>query len=56
MGCLDHVTMIEMSSLRQGSYGISGSGVDADPRISSIHMIDIDFNNPAAVAVWSNNG
>ena len=38
----------------QGSYSISGSGVDADPRTR--FMIDINFNNPAAVAVRFNNG
>ena len=41
------------SAYGQGSYGISGSGVDADPRTK--FMIDISFNNPAAVAVRSNN-
>ena len=42
------------SACGQGSCGISGSGVDADPR--TIFMIDFDFNNLAAVAVRSNNG
>ena len=35
--------------------GIPGSVADAGPRIISNHVIDIGFNNPAAVAVWPNN-
>jgi hypothetical protein len=35
--------------------GIPGVVVDADLRIISNFMIDIGFNSPAAVAVWSNN-
>ena len=42
------------SAYGQGSYGISGNGVDADPRTS--FMIDFNFNNLAALAAWSNNG
>jgi hypothetical protein len=57
MRCHDHEAVdrgeIEFS-LRQGSCSISGSGVDADPR--TIFMIDFNFNNLAALAVWSNNG
>ena len=41
------------SAYGQGSYDISGSGVDADPRTR--FMNDISFNIPAAVAVRSNN-
>jgi hypothetical protein len=35
--------------------GIPDTVVDADPRTISNLMIDIGFNSPAAVAVWSNN-
>ena len=41
------------SAYGQGSCGVSSSGVDADPRTK--FMIDINFNSPAAFAVWSNN-
>ena len=54
MGCFDHVT-ISGVACREGSHGISDGGVvAADPRISSIQMINVGFNNLAAVAVWSN--
>lgn len=55
MGCFDHVT-ISSVAYRQGSHGISGGGIVApDPRIRSIQMINVGFNDPAAVAVCSNN-
>jgi hypothetical protein len=54
MGCFDHVT-ISSAANRQGSHGILDGGIVApDPRTSSIQMINVGFNNPAAVAVWSN--
>jgi hypothetical protein len=54
MGCVDHVTISSLA-YRQGSHGISGGGiVAAAPRINSIQMINVGFNSPAAVAVWSN--
>ena len=37
----------------KAAASISGSGVDADPRTK--FMININFNSPAAFAVWSNN-
>ncbi len=53
MGCFDHLTIPSLT-YRQGSHGFSGGAIAPDPRISFLQMINVGFNNPAAVAVWSN--
>ena len=56
MRCHDHETIEEEIAFAygQGSCGVSSTGVTRTraPKF----MIDISVNNPAAFAVWSNNG